>query len=224
MKINRFIFVLIFLISGHALAAPANQAIPTISSSDQEMIITSSPASIALKPNEKLPVILILPFTDNTGMKKTAYISKTINDEYAKKYPIGKFTILPPESYTNQVSSNSEPIDENVIKIATAAGADYVIKTDLQKIEIKRGVKGLFMTKWCAAIVPIKITIWNTASSKAVFDEIITERGDRQNFLGFYMGALMTASEKTAIERSLVKTGKRMDNELPSLQYKVSTN
>jgi hypothetical protein len=231
LKIKLFIFALMLILSGHAIAAPVVGQENIIASTDTPSSSLNTPiastdkpssslnTSIEPKKDETLPTIFILPFTDETGIKGTDYISKSINDQYTKKYPLQNFTILPTEDHTNQVAPNMEPsTEEDIIKAATSAGADYVIKTDLEKIEIKRGVKGLFLKKWCAAIIPVKITIWNVKSNKIVFDALIKERGDRENVLGFYMGALFTASEKTAIERGLAKIGKRMDKELPALQ------
>ena len=189
------VFVLMLLISGTALAAPAGP-----------------------ETTGKIPAILFLPVVDNTGMKKPGYMIEAVNAQYAKKYPAEKFTAIPLENYTTQVSLNGEPeTEDKVIKDAAAAGADYVVSTDLQKVKIRRGVKGIFMKKWCAAEIPANITIWNVASGKTVFDGVIQARGDKVNILGGYMGVLITVSEKSAVENGLKKLGKKMDTELPAL-------
>jgi hypothetical protein len=196
LRIKMIGFVLMLLISGTALAAPEGP-----------------------ETTGKIPAILFLPIADNTGMKNTGYITETINTQYARKYPAEKFTVIPLPDYTNQLSSNGEPgTEDEVLKAAAAAGADYVVRTDLQTIKIRRGFKGIFLKKWCAAEIPVKITIWNVASGKTVFDGVIQERGDKANILGGAMGLLLTVSEKSAVENGLKKLGKKMDKELPALQ------
>lgn len=162
LKIKMIVFVLMLLISGTALAAP-------------EVPETTG----------KIPAILFLPIVDNTGMMNTGYITEAINAQYAKKYPAEKFTFIPLADYTNQMNSNGEPkTEDEVIKAATAARADYVVRTDLQTIKIRRGFKGIFIKKWCAAELPVKITIWNVATGKTVFDGVIQERGDKTAVVG----------------------------------------
>lgn len=167
----------------------------------------------------KIPAILFLPIADNTGMENTNYITETINVQYAKKYPVEKFAVIPPLDYTNQMSNNGEPeTEDEVIKAAAAIGADYVIRTDLQTIKIRRGTKGIFLKKWCAADIPVKITIWNVASGKPVFDGVIRERGDKTSVVGGAIGLPFTVSEKSAVENGLKKLAQKMDKELPALQ------
>ncbi|MCC5466917.1 hypothetical protein [Pelosinus baikalensis] len=162
LKIKMIAFVLMLLISGTALAAPERP-----------------------ETTSKIPAILFLPIADNTGMKNTGYITEAINAQYAKKYPAENFTVIPLPDYTNQMSSNGEPkTEDEVIKAAAAAGADYVVRTDLQTIKIRRGFKGIFIKKWCAAVIPVQITIWNVASGKTVFEGIIQERGDKTAVVG----------------------------------------
>jgi len=196
LKIKMIVFVLMLLISGTALAAP-------------EVPETTG----------KIPAILILPIVDNTGMMNTGYITEAINAQYAKKYPAEKFTFIPLADYTNQMNSNGEPkTEDEVIKAAAAARADYVVRTDLQTIKIRRGFKGIFIKKWCAAELPVKITIWNVATGKTVFDGVIQERGDKTAVVGGAIGLPFTVSEKSAVKNSLKKLDKKMDKELPALQ------
>ena len=195
LRIKMIVFVLILLISGTALAAPEGP-----------------------ETTGKIPAILFFPIVDNTGMKNTGYITEAVNAQYAKKYPAEKFTVIPLENYTNQVSLNGEPeTEDKVIKAAAAAGADYAVRTDLQTIKIRRGFKGIFMKKWCAADIPVKITIWNVASGKTVFDGVIQERGDKTAALGGTVGLIFTVSEKSTVENGLKKLTKKMDKELPAL-------
>jgi hypothetical protein len=196
LKIKMIVFVLMLLISGTALAAPAGP-----------------------ETTGKIPAILFLPIADSTGMNNTVYITEAINAQYAKKYPAENFTVIPLPDYTNQMSSNGEPqTEEEVIKAAAAAGADYVVRTDLQTIKIRRGFKGIFIKKWCAAEIPVKITIWNVASGKTVFDGVIQERGDKAAVVGGAIGLPFAVSEKSAVENGLKKLAKKMDKELPALQ------
>jgi hypothetical protein len=197
MRIKMFVFVLMLLISGTALAAPEGPATTGTTSA-----------------------ILFLPVVDNTGMKDTGYMKEAINAQYAKQYPVEKFTVIPPQNYTQQVSINDGPeSDDKLIKAAAATGADYVVRTDLQKVKIRRGVKGILVKKWCAADIPVKITIWNVTSGKTVFDGVIQERGDKEAFMGGAIGLVFTsASEKATVKNALVKIGKRMDKELPVFQ------
>ena len=196
LKVKMIVFILLLLISGTALAAP------------QEPVTTG-----------KIPSILFLPIADNTGMKNTGYITQAINSQYTKKYPAEQFTVIPHADYTNPMNSNVEPTTEDeVIKAAAAAGADYAVRTELQTIKIRRGFKGIFMKKWCAAEIPVKITIWNVVSGKTVFDSIIQERGDKTGVLGGTVGFMFTVSEKSAVENGLKKLNKKIDKELPALQ------
>lgn len=200
LRIKIIVFILILLIPGTVLAAPEGA-----------------------ETADKIPGILFLPITDNTGMKNTSYITEAINAQYAKKYPAENFTVIPLDNYTNQVAAYGEPATEDeVLKAATAAGADYVVRTDLQTIKIRRGVKGITLKKWCAAEIPVKITIWNVAAGKAVFDSDIQARGDKANILGGGIGLLLTVSEKSAVKNGLKKLGQKMDKELPALQPEVS--
>lgn len=196
MRIKMIVFILMLFISGTAFAAP------------EEPETTGN-----------IPAILFLPIVDNSDMTKTAYITETISNQYSKKYPEGKFTVVPLENYTNQLTNNGEPNTENeIINYAAAAGADYVVRTDLQKIKIRRGFKGIFIKKWCAAIIPIKVTIWNAVTGEIVFDDVIQARGDKTAIIGGGIGALFTVSEKSAVENGLKKLTKKMDTELPELQ------
>ena len=172
---------------------------------------------------DKIPGILFLPIADNTGMKNTSYITEAINAQYAKKYPAENFTVIPLDNYTNQVAAYGEPVtDDKVLKAAAAAEADYVVRTELQTIIIRRGFKGITVKKWCAAEIPVKITVWDVAASKSVFDGVIHARGDKANILGGGMGLLLTVSEKSAVENGLKKLGQKMDKVLPALQQEVS--
>jgi len=202
LKIKILVFVLMLLISRTALASPEGSEIT------------------------KIPSILFLPITDNTGMKNTGYITEAINAQYAKKYPAKKFHVIPFPDYANQINSNSEAETENeVIKPAATLGADYVVRTDLQTIKIKRGFKGIFIKKWCAAEIPLKITIWNVASGKTIFNGIIQERGDKSAIIGGVIGLPFTVSEKSAIKKGLEKLGKKIDKDLPALdQINIDTD
>ena len=80
------------------------------------------------------------------------------------------------------------------------------------------GLKEFFFKKWCAASIPVKITIWNVASGKAVFDSVIKERGNKDNGIGLAVGLLFNVSEEATIKDGLTKIGNRLDKELPSLK------
>ncbi|SFM00057.1 hypothetical protein [Pelosinus propionicus] len=196
LRIKMIVFIVMLLISGTAIAAPEGA-----------------------ETTGKIPGILFLPIADNTGMKNTGYITEAINVQYAKKYPAENFTVIPLEDYTHQVSAYGEKATEDeVLKAAAVAGADYVVRTDLQTIKIRRGFKGITIKKWCAAEIPVKITIWNVADGKTVFDGVIQARGDKANILGGSIGVLLTVSEKSAVENGLKKLGRKLDKELPALQ------
>ena len=168
----------------------------------------------------KLPAILILPVIDNTGLKNPhEYMAKAMNTNYAAKYPKEQFAVIPFQKYSEQGNGNDESqSQDNFLKSATAAGADYVIKTELQKVEIRRGVKGIFLKKWCSADIPVKITIWNVASGKTLFDNVIQARGDKENGMGLAIGLLLSVSEEAAIKDGLAKIGTSLDKELPPLK------
>ena len=168
----------------------------------------------------KLPAILILPVIDNTGLKNPhEYMAEAMNANYAAKYPKEQFAVIPFQKYSELVNGNDESQSQDkFLKAATAAGADYVIRTELQKVEIRRGVKGIFLKKWCSADIPVKITIWNAASGKTVFDGVIQARGDKENGMGLAIGLLLSVSEEATIKDGLTKIGNRMDNELPPLK------
>lgn len=207
LRIKIIVFILILLISKTVLAAPAA---PETTGQDPEI-------------TGKVPVILFLPIADNTGMKNTGYIIEAINAQYAKKYPAEKFTVISLPDYTNQMSSNGKPATEDeVLKAAAVAGADYLVRTDLQTIKIRRGFKGITIKKWCAAEIPVKITICNVAAGKTVFDRVVQTRGDKANTLGGSIGLLLTVSGKSAVENGLKKLGEKMDKELPALQQEVA--
>jgi len=203
LRVKIFVFVLMLLISGTAFAAPEGT-----------------------EPPGEIPTILFFPVVDNTGLKDSHdYMSAAINAQYAKKYPTEKFTVIPFQDGMNQVSINDEPkTEDEVIKAATAAGADYAIRTELQKVKIRRGVKGIFLKKWCAAEVPVKITIWDAASGQNVFDSVIQTRGDREAFIGGTIGLLLSVSKKATIQNSIEKVGKKMAQELPALQQNFSNS
>ena len=192
-----FVFV---LFTSVALAAPETTDTPEIS--------------------HKLPAILILPVIDNTGLKNPhEYMTEAMNSKYAAKYPKEQFTIIPFQKSSEQEAvSDKAKTQEQLLQSASVAGADYLIKTELQKVEITRGVKGVFFKKWCAASIPVKITIWNVASGKAVFDGVIKERGDKDNGIGLAIGLLFYVSEEATIKDGLTKIGNRLDKELPSLK------
>ena len=168
----------------------------------------------------KLPSILILPVIDNTELKNPhEYMTEAMNSKYAAKYPKEQFTIIPFQKSSEQEAvSDKAKTQEQLLQSASVAGADYLIKTELQKVEITRGVKGVFFKKWCAASIPVKITIWNVASGKAVFDGVIKERGDKDNGIGLAIGLLFYVSEEATIKDGLTKIGNRLDKELPSLK------
>ena len=192
-----FVFV---LFTSVALAAPETTDTPEIS--------------------YKLPAILILPVIDNTGLKNPhEYMTDAMNIKYAAKYPKEQFAVIPFQKYSEQGNANDEPQSQDkLLQSATAAGADYVIRTELQKVEIRRGVKGIFLKKWCSADIPVKITIWNVASGKTVFDDVIQARGDKENGIGLAIGLLLSVSEKETIKGGLTKIGNRLDKELPPLK------
>lgn len=112
LRIKIFAFALMLLISGTALAAPAGP-----------------------EGAGKIPAILFLSVTDSTGLKDPhGYMLEAINAQYTKKYPLEKFNVIPLQNYTNQAKINGEPESEDkVIKAAAEAGADYVVRTDMQK-------------------------------------------------------------------------------------------
>ena len=168
----------------------------------------------------KLPAILILPVIDNTGLKNPhEYMAKAMNTNYAAKYPKEQFAVIPFQKYSEQGNGNDESqSQDNLLQAATAAGADYVIKTELQKVEIRRGVKGIFLKKWCSADIPVKITIWDVASGKTVLDSVIQARGDKENGMGLAIGLLLYVSEEATIMDGLAKIGNRLDKELPPLK------
>lgn len=192
-----FVFV---LFTSVALAAPETTDTPEIS--------------------PKLPAILILPVIDNTGLKNPhEYMTEAMNANYVAKYPKEQFALIPFQKYSEQGNANDEShSQDNLLQAATAAGADYVIKTELQKVEIRRGVKGIFLKKWCSADIPVKITIWNAASGKTVFDGVIQARGDKENGMGLAIGLLLSVSEEATIKDGLTKIGNRLDKELPPLK------
>ena len=168
----------------------------------------------------KLPAILILPVIDNTGLKNPhEYMTDAMNIKYAAKYPKEQFAVIPFQKYSEQENANDDPQSQDkLLQSATAAGADYVIRTELQKVEIRRGVKGIFLKKWCSADIPVKITIWNVASGKTLFDNVIQARGDKENGMGLAIGLLLSVSEEAAIKDGLAKIGTRLDKELPPLK------
>ena len=170
--------------------------------------------------SHKLPAILILPVIDNTELKNPhEYMTDAMNTKYAAKYPKEQFAVIPFQKYSEQGNANDEPQSQDkLLQSATAAGADYVIRTELQKVEIRRGVKGIFLKKWCSADIPVKITIWNVASGKTVFDDVIQARGDKENGIGLAIGLLLSVSEKETIKDGLTKIGNRLDKELPPLK------
>lgn len=192
-----FVFV---LFTSVALAAPETTDTPEIS--------------------HKLPAILILPVIDNTGLKNPhEYMTDAMNIKYAAKYPKEQFAVIPFQKYSEQENANDDPQSQDkLLQSATAAGADYVIRTELQKVEIRRGVKGIFLKKWCSADIPVKITIWNVASGKTLFDNVIQARGDKENGMGLAIGLLLSVSEEAAIKDGLAKIGTRLDKELPPLK------
>ena len=192
-----FVFV---LFTSVALAAPETTDTPEIS--------------------HKLPAILILPVIDNTGLKNPhEFMTDAMNIKYAAKYPKEQFTVIPFQKYSEQENANDDPQSQDkLLQSATAAGADYVIRTELQKVEIRRGVKGIFLKKWCSADIPVRVTIWEAASGKTVFDELIREKGQRENGIGLAIGLLLSVSEKETIKDGLTKIGNRLDKELPPLK------
>ena len=192
-----FVFV---LFTSVALAAPETTDTPEIS--------------------YKLPAILILPVIDNTGLKNPhEYMTDAMNIKYAAKYPKEQFAVIPFQKYSEQENANDDPQSQDkLLQSATAAGADYVIRTELQKVEIRRGVKGIFLKKWCSADIPVRVTIWEAASGKTVFDELIREKGQRENGIGLAIGLLLSVSEKETIKDGLTKIGNRLDKELPPLK------
>ncbi len=199
LRIRMIIFVLMLLLSCTALAAPEGP-----------------------ETTGKVPVIHFLPIADNTGMKNIDYITQAINAQYAKKYPAEKFTVIPLENYTNQADTDGVPATEyEILRGSAALRADYVVRTELQTVKIKRGFKGIFIKKWCAAEIPVKITIWNVATGKTVFDGVVQARGDKANILGGTLGLLLTVSEKSAVENGLKKLGEQMDKKLPALHRGV---
>lgn len=170
--------------------------------------------------SHKLPAILILPVIDNTGLKNPhEYMTEAMNAKYAAKYPKEQFAVIPFQEPADQENANDEPQSQDkLLQAATVAGADYVIRTELQKVEIRRGVKGIFLKKWCSADIPVKITIWNVASGKTVFDGVIQARGDKENGMGLAIGLLLSVSEEATIKDGLTKIGNRLDKELPPLK------
>jgi hypothetical protein len=191
------LLVLMLLISGSVLAAP------------------EAPCTVSTAP------AILFFVTDSTGLKDPhGYMLEAINAQYTKKYPAEKFNVISLQNYTNQANINGEPESEDkVIKAAAEAGADYVIRTDLQKVEIRRGIKGIFLKKWCSAEIPVKITIWDVASDKTVFEGVIKEKGQQQeSAMGLIVGSVFFVSEEATIKDGLAKIGKRMDKELPLLQ------
>ena len=170
--------------------------------------------------SHKLPAILILPVIDNTGLKNPhEYMTEAMNAKYAAKYPKEQFAVIPFQEPADQENANDEPQSQDkLLQAATVAGADYVIRTELQKVEIRRGVKGIFLKKWCSADIPVKITIWNVASGKTLFDNVIQARGDKENGMGLAIGLLLSVSEEAAIKDGLAKIGTRLDKELPPLK------
>lgn len=64
----------------------------------------------------------------------------------------------------------------------------------------------------------VKVTIWNVASGKTVYDGVIQAKGEQETALELVIGTICFVSEEATIKDSLAKIGKRMDKELPSLQ------
>ena len=197
LRIKMLVFVLLLFTSGVALAAP-------------ETVTATEPA-------DKLPTLLFLPVTDNTGLTDPHdYIAEAINAKYTEKYPPAKFAVIPYQKYADQLSIIEEPDTEGkVLKAAAAAGANFVVSTDLQKIEIRRGIKGILLKKWCSADIPVRITIRDVASGKPVFDGVIREKGKQNSALFLALGLFCFVSEEATIKNGLEKIGNRMDQVLP---------
>lgn len=166
----------------------------------------------------RLPAILLLPVTDNTGLKRPhGYMAEAINANYAAKYPKEQFAVIPLPEPVDQRNAGNEPQSrDKLLQTATAAGADYVIRTELQQVEIRRGVKGILLKKWCSADIPVRVTIWEAASGLTVFDELIREKGEREG-MWLTIGLLFSVSEEATIKDGLTKIGHRLDKELPPL-------
>lgn len=208
LRIKMLVFVLLLFISGVALAAP-------------ETATSTEPETAAVTESVgKLPTLLFLPIIDNTELTDPHdYIAEAINAKYAEKYPTAKFAVIPYQKYAEQLSIIEESDTEGkVLKAAAAVGANFVVSTDLQKIEIKRGMKGILLKKWCSADIPVRITIWDVASGKTVFDGVIREKGKQNSALFLAFGLLCFVSEEATIKNGLEKIGNKMDQELPLLK------
>lgn len=200
LRLQMLALVFLLFISGVTLANP-------------DPVETSEPSPIP-------PSLIFLPIADNTALTKPhEYIAESINAKYAEKYPLAKFTVIPFQKYLDQMSLTEGPeTDSKILAAAAAVGAKYVVRTDLQKIEIKRGVEAFTFKKWCSADIPVKINIWDVAAGKTIFEGVIREKGRQKGAMFLLSSLLFFVSEKATINNGLEKIGKRMASELPLLQ------
>ncbi len=99
----------------------------------------------------------------------------------------------------------------------TNSHINYIIETTIHEIEMRHGIKSLFIKKFKGAIVPVEINIIDTSTGTSIYHETITARGDQSPPIGGAYGFLFGLSDKNTIAKAFEKLAIVIPQQLPDL-------
>lgn len=156
------------------------------------------------------PIIAIL-IANHSELEDSSYIGDTIIEHLTPKFQ-GQTTILTGSELGNKLQSKGiidlSTVDNSKLNEALQDfGVTYILKVDVAKVEIKRGIKmGLMIKKWCAADVSSAITVTDLQTGNVLYSKNLQEKGKNEVTLGF-------ASSSGAIKIALGKVFEQFDAE-----------
>lgn len=153
------------------------------------------------KPPDK-PVILFMPF-----------------ENYSEQTHLHPEMCVAMQNIFNEKYLNSAELiftykDE---PFKTNGKVNYVIETTIHEIDMRHGVKGIFLKKFKGAIVPVEINIQNALTGKTVYHETIIARGDQSPPIGGVYGLFFGMSDKNTIAKAFEKLAVILPEQLPDL-------
>jgi len=161
--------------------------------------------------SEKDKSVIAILTVNNSELEDSGYINEYAIDRLSTKFQ-GQATILTGTELVEKIKSKGITDLQNTddVKLTDALkelGVTNLVRAEIGKIEVKRGIKmGLMIKKWCSADVPATITVTDITKDVSLYNKTIAEKGKNEVSLGF-------ASSSGAIKIALGKVFEQFDAE-----------
>lgn len=181
------------------------------------MIILSVVSIAGAAPTTDNKTIVAILVVNNSGLEDSNYIVDTTIEHLKSK--VQGSVILAGSELSDKLKSVgitdiSTTDSSRLVNALKELGVTHIAKAEVNKVEIKRGIKmGLTIKKWCTADVPMTTTVTDIINDKFLYNKTVQEKGKNEVTLGF-------ASSGGAVKTALTKIFEQVDIDKALLEVK----